>query len=206
MSRQPLFMYNRHRQREREHRIRTAFNLEFNDENYATATPEFWDAWRGSEKNSTLRRQYAPAKLPANQLGLQGRKPVWVVFISKAAKEHFEAKLRRVDPEVSDTSGSTLAASPEVSNADGEIHGLGWQSLRTNTGMFLDERNKTYRSQRSPVVAWLNYNRDVYSVNVVSDTFQLTRPIPRSVTDFGEAVQWVYKNSAWRRKSERRAS
>ena len=197
MSRQPLFMYYRHRQREQEHRIRTAFNLEFNDENYAIATPEFWDAWREEPKRAELRRQYALAKYPADQLGLQGKKPVWVVFISKAAKERFEAKLRRVDPEVSDTSRSTLAASPEVSNADGEIHGLGWQSLRTNTGMFLDERNKTYRSQRSPVVAWLNYNRDVYSVNVVSDTFQLTRPIPRSVTDFGEAVDWVYNHSVW---------
>ena len=197
MSRQPLFMYYRHRQREQEHRIRTAFNLEFNDENYAIATPEFWEAWREERKRAELRRQYAPAKYPADQLGLQGKKPVWVVFVSQAAKEAFEAKLRRVDPEVSDTSRSTLAASPEVSNADSKIKGLGWQSLRTNTGMFLDERNKTYRSQRSPVVAWLNYNRDVYSVNVVSDTFQLTRPIPLAVTDFGEAVDWVYNHSVW---------
>ena len=197
MSSQPLFMYYRAREQEQQHRIRTAFNLKFNDEHYAIATPEFWEAWREEPKRAELRRQYAPAKYPADQLGLQGKKPVWVVFISKAAKERFEAKLRRVDPEVSDTSRSTLAASPEVSNADGEIHGLGWQSLRTNTGMFLDERNKTYRSQRSPVVAWLNYNRDVYSVNVVSDTFQLTRPIPRSVTDFGEAVDWVYNHSVW---------
>ena len=190
MSRQPLFMYYRHRQREQEHRIRTAYNLKFNDENYAIATPEFWDAWREERKRAELRRQYALAKYPADQLSRQGRKPFWVVFVSQAAKEVFEAK----------------HPSPEVSNADGEIKGLGWQSLRTNTGMFLDDRNKTYRSQRSPVVAWLNYNRDVYSVNVVSNTFQLNRPIPRSVTDFGEAVEWVYKNSAWRRKSERRAS
>ena len=181
MSRQPLFMYYRAREQERQHRIRTAFNLEFNDENYAIATPEFWDAWREERKRAELRRQYALAKYPADQLGRQGRKPFWVVFVSQAAKEVFEAK----------------HPSPEVSNADGEIKGLGWQSLRTNTGMFLDERNKTYRSQRSPVVAWLNYNLGRYSVNVVSDTFQLTRPIPRSVTDFGEAVDWVYNHSVW---------
>ena len=193
MSRQPFFMYYRAREQERQHRTRTAFNLEFNDEHYAIATPEFWDAWREEGKRAELRHQYAPAKYPADQLGLQGRKPVWVVFVSQAAKEAFEAK-------------HASQARHVASNADSEIHGLGWQSLRTHTGMFLDERNKTYRSQRSPVVAWLNYNRDTYSVNVVSDTFQLTRPIPRSVTDFGEAVEWVYKNSAWRRKSERRAS
>ena len=181
MSRQPLFMYYRHRQREREHEIRTAYNLEFNDEHYAIATPEFWEAWRGSEKNSTLRHQYAPAKYPADQLGLQG-KPVWVVFTDKAAKERFEVK----------------HASPEVSNADGEIQGLGWQSLRTNTGMFLDERNKTYRSQRSPVVAWLNFNQGRYSVNVVSSAFNLTRLVPTSITDLGDAVDWVYQNSVWR--------
>ena len=181
MSRQPFFMYYRHRQREQEHRIRTAYNLEFNDEHYAIATPEFWEAWREEGKRAELRRQYALAKYPADQLGLQGKKPVWVVFISKEAKERFEAK----------------HTSPEVSNADGEIHGLGWQSLRTNTGMFLDERNKTYRSQRSPVVAWLNYNLGRYSVNVVDSAFKLARPIPISISNIGEAVQWIYKNSIW---------
>lgn len=184
MSRQPLFMYYRHRQREREHEIRTAYNLKFNDEHYAIATPEFWEAWRGSDKNSTIHRQYAPGKYPADQLGLQGKKEVWVVFISRAAKEKFEAK-------------RASHVRHAASNADGEIHGLGWQSLRTNSGMFFDERNKTWRSQRSPVVAWLNYNRGHYSVNVVDSTFKLTRPIPSTITDLGEAVEWVYQNAAW---------
>ena len=184
MSRQPLFMYYRHRQRERAHEIRTAFNLDFNAEHYAIATPEFWEAWRGSDKNSTIRRQYAPAKYPADQLGLQGKKEVWVVFISRAAKEKFEAK-------------RASHVRHAASNADGEIHGLGWQSLRTNSGMFFDERNKTWRSQRSPVVAWLNYNHGRYSVNVVDSTFKLIRPIPISIADLGEAVEWVYQNAAW---------
>ena len=182
MRRQPLFMYYRAREQEREHRIRTAFNLKFNDEHYAIATPEFWDAWRDEGKRAELRRQYAPAKYPADQLGLRGRKPVWVVFVSKAAKEKFERKL----------------ASVEILNADGELKGLDWHRTTAHGGMFLDERNKTYRSQRSPVVAWLNYNQGRYSVNVVSNAFQLTRPIPTSITGLGAAVDWVYKNSVWR--------
>ncbi|MDE0401492.1 MAG: hypothetical protein OXL96_27155 [Candidatus Poribacteria bacterium] len=181
MSRQPLFMYYRAREQARQHKIRTAFNLEFNDENYAIATPAFWDAWREEGKRAELRRQYALAKYPADQIGLQGRKPVWVVFVSQATKEAFEAK----------------HASPEAPNADGEIQGLGWQSTRANTGMFLDDRNKTYRSQRSPVVAWLNHNQGRYSVNIVDSAFKLTHPIPRSITELGDAVDWVYNHSVW---------
>ena len=184
MSRQPLFMYYRAREQERQHETRTAFNLKFNDEHYAIATPEFWSAWRAKKKvagNQTIHRQYAPGKYPAVQLGLRGQEPIWVVFISRAAKQAFEAK----------------RAPAEASNADGPIKGLGWQCIRDNTGMFLDERNKTWRSQRSPVVAWLNYNHGRYSVNVVESTFKLTRPIPISIADLGEAVEWVYQNAAW---------
>ena len=182
MSRQSLFMYYRAREKEQQHKIRVAFNLEFNDEHYAIATPQFWAAWREEGKRAELRRQYAPGKYPADQLGLQGQKPVWVVFISRAAKEAFEAKHTPV----------------EASNADGELKGLGWHATRDNAGMFLDERNKTWRSKRSPIVAWLNYNQDRYSVNVVSEIFKLTRPIPASITALGDAVDWVYKNSHWR--------
>lgn len=185
MSRQPLFMHYRAREQERQHRIRTAYNLKFNDEHYAIATPEFWDAWREKGKRAELRRQYAPAKYPADQLGLQGKKPVWVVFINQAAKEAFEAK-------------HAAQKCHAASNADGEIQGLGWQSIRANTGMFLDERNKTDPSRRSPVVAWLNYHRGRYSVNVVDSAFKLTRPIPNAITELGKAVEWVYQNSAWR--------
>ena len=180
MSRQPFFMYYRAREQEQQHETRIAFNLRFNDDNYAIATPQFWAAWRTDK--SSMRRQYVPAKYPADQLGLQGQKPVWVVFISRAAKEKFEHK----------------HATPETSNADGELKGLGWHATRANAGMFLDERNKTWRSKRSPVVAWLNYNRGRYSVNVVSEIFELTRPIPASITALGKAVDWVYKNSHWR--------
>lgn len=177
MRRQPLFMYYRNRQREQERDIRTAFNLEFNDENYAIATPEFWDAWR-ADTHRTLRRHYAPAKYPADQIGLRGKKPVWVVFVSKAAKAHFEAK-----PEQQEIPAS---------------EGLGWQARTAHTGMFFDDRDKTQGAQRPPVVAWLNYDQDRYSVNVVHSAFKLTRPIPGSITKLGEAVDWVYQHSVWR--------
>ena len=180
MRRQPLFMYYRAREQEQQHETRTAFNLEFNDKQLAIATPEFWAAWRTDK--SSMRRQYVPAKYPADQLGLLGKKPVWVVFISLAAKEKFEHKL----------------AIPAASNADGELKGLGWHATRDNAGMFLDERNKTWRSKRSPIVAWLNYNSGRYSVNVVDSAFKLTRPIPRTIADLADAVDWVYQYSKWR--------
>ena len=182
MRRQPLFMYYRAREEEQQHETRIAFNLRFNDDNYAIATPQFWAAWREEGKRAELRRQYAPGKYPADQLGLQGQKPVWVVFISRAAKEKFEHKL----------------ATPEASNAAGALKGLAWHATRANTGMFLDERNKTWRSKRSPVVAWLNYNSGRYSVNVVDSAFKLTRPIPSTISALGEAVDWVYQYSKWR--------
>ena len=182
MRRQPLFMYYRAREEEQQHEISTAYNLEFNDDNYAIATPQFWAAWREEGKRAELRRQYAPGKYPADQLGLQGKKEVWVVFISRTAKERFEAK----------------HAAVEASNADSALKGLGWHATRANAGIFLDDRNKTWRSKRSPVVAWLNHNRGCYSVNVVDSAFELTRPIPRTITDLGEAVDWVYQYSKWR--------
>ena len=191
MRQQPLFLWYRHRQREREHEIRTAFNLKFNEDNYAIPTPEFWDAWR-ADKNSTIRRQYAPAKYPADQLGLSGEKPVWVVFVSRSAKKAFEAK--RASSESADTTGSS-----EASHADGEIKGLGWHARTAHTGMFFDERSL---QERGTLVAWLNYRDDVYSVNVVSDAFQLTHSIPPTITDLGDAVDWVYKNSVWTPKCD----
>ena len=77
--------------------VKPAFDLEFNDDNYAIATPAFWRAWRADKnttRGKTISLQYAPAKYPADQLGLPGcKKPVWIVFQSKYAKRLFEAKL-----------------------------------------------------------------------------------------------------------------
>ena len=77
--------------------VKPAFDLEFNDDNYAIATPAFWRAWRADKsttRGKTISLQYAPAKYPADQLGLSGgKKPVWIVFQSKYAKRLFEAKL-----------------------------------------------------------------------------------------------------------------
>ena len=77
--------------------VKPAFDLEFNDDNYAIATPAFWRAWRDDKsttRGKTISLQYAPVKYPADQLGLPGgKKPVWIVFQSKYAKRLFEAKL-----------------------------------------------------------------------------------------------------------------
>lgn len=183
MRNQPFFMKLKHQANEQSNQ--NPFNLEFNDEHFAIATPEFWDAWN-ADKNRTrgraISRQFTPAKYRADQVGQKGQKPVWVVFKNLSAKEALDEKLA--------TPSTPLAA-------EQTIKGLAWQSTKANGGMFLDDRNETVNS-RSPVVAWLNYNRGIYSVNVVSDTFQLNRPIPRSITELGKAVEWVYKNSVWR--------
>lgn len=192
MRRQPAFMRYRHKQRQREQAVKTAFNLQFTADNYAIATPEFWNAWRGSDKDGTIRRQYSPAKYPADQLGLPGKKPVWVVFVSRAARAAFEAT-HASETDLPDAKGTS-----ETPSANAEIQGLGWQSLRENSGMFLDDRNQTVGSQRrSPVVAWLNWTRGHYSVNVVSKAFQLPHPIPASITKLGDAVDWVYTHAVW---------
>lgn len=183
MRNQPFFMKLRHQEHERG--IQTPFNLEFNDAHFAIATPEFWDAWNADKtrtRGRAISRQYAPAKYPADQVGQSGQKPVWVVFKSRSAKEAFEAKL---------ANGSTPA--PE-NTADPTIKGLGWSARTANTGMFFDDRNP---ENRGVLVAWLNYDRGVYSVNIVSNTFQLTRPIPRSISELSKAVEWVYQNAAW---------
>ena len=190
MRRQPLFMKLKHKyERERDPRYR--FGFEFNDEHYAIATPEFWDAWR-ADKDKILRGQYFPAKYPADQVGREGKKPVWVVFSSRDARNVFTAKFAS-SAEASQTTGT--AEAPDT--ADTELKGLGWYSTSDTGGMFLDERNKGYRSRRPPVVAWLNYNRGHYSVNIVNSTFKLTHRIPTTITGLGDAVKWVYKNSSW---------
>ena len=175
---------------QRERGTKTPFDLEFNEDNFAIATSEFWDAWRAdknSTRNRTLSRQYAPAKYPADQLGLQGKKPVWVVFANRAAKDAFEKR-----SEVSDPSENTSEM----------LKGLGWSSKTSHTGMFFDDRNP---KKQGVLVAWLNYRDNTYSVNVVHSAFKLTRPIPATITDLGAAVDWVYNNSVWKPKSERRA-
>ena len=73
--------------------VKPAFDLEFNDDNYAIATPAFWRAWRG-DKNTTRGRtislQYAPAKYPADQLGLPGgQKPVWDCLSKQVCQKAF---------------------------------------------------------------------------------------------------------------------
>ena len=188
MSRQYLFMKLRN---DRQQEVKPAFDLEFNDDNYAIATPTFWRAWRGDKnttRGKTISLQYAPAKYPADQLGLPGgNKPVWIVFQSKDAKRLFE--------------GNQLANEAPCPRSE-TLKGLGWQANTDNTGMFFDDR---VPKKQGVLVAWLNYRDTLYSVNVVHSAFKLTRPIPSTINTLGEAVEWVYNNSVWRPKPERRA-
>ena len=77
---------------------------------------------------------------------------------------------------------------------DEALKGLGWQSTFENTGMFVDDR---VRSRRSPIVAWLNYRKGGFSVKVVSESFRLTRPVPKSIRGFGKAIDWVLRHGEW---------
>ena len=184
MSRQYLFMKLRN---DRQQEVKPAFDLEFNDANYAIATPAFWRAWRGDKnttRGKTISLQYAPAKYPADQLGLPGgNKPVWVVFANWSEKETFDAKL-----------ASKVHHAPSEQEASPMLKGLGWSSKTAHTGMFFDDRDP---KKQGILVAWLNYRNNIYSVNVVYSTFKLTRPIPNTITDLGEAVDWVYNNAIW---------
>ena len=77
------------------------------------------------------------------------------------------------------------------------LTGLGWHATTASGGMFFDDRIPYRKGQPSNVVAWLNHKNGVFSVNVVSDTFTLTHPIPETVRSVAEAVDWVYQNAAW---------
>ena len=78
------------------------------------------------------------------------------------------------------------------------LKGLDFMPTRINNAMFKDDRKRGYRTYyRGPIVAWLNYRKGVFSVNVVSETLKLTRPIPKHIRDVDEAVDWVLRHSEW---------
>lgn len=82
-----------------------------------------------------------------------------------------------------------------------ELKKLGWSATREDTGMFLDDRMRMTRRGRrmnpAKIVAWLNCNDGVFSVNVVSSKFEVTHPIPAFIDDLEDAVRWVYAHSRW---------
>ena len=103
---------------------------------------------------------------------------------------------------------------PPISNSDApplsKLAGLGYYAHRDDSAMFFDDRRQPTgfwkRRDRDNVVAWLNRSRYTrgkgeggFYLNIVKpELLTLTKPIPASVTDFGDAVGWVLHHSEWR--------
>ena len=66
--------------------IATDYNLEFNADRYAIATPTFWEAWHANGKKVGM---YAPARVPASVIGLPGNRLVWIVFVNGDVRQGF---------------------------------------------------------------------------------------------------------------------
>ena len=90
---------------------------------------------------------------------------------------------------------------------DENLKGLTYMSTAKG-GMFLDWRSdarytsrngKRYfrKNARQPLLAWLNYRKGVFSLNIVSEQLKLTQPIPKHIRKFNEAVDWVLRHSEW---------
>lgn len=90
---------------------------------------------------------------------------------------------------------------------DEKLKGLAYMPTAKG-GMFLDWRfdaryitknGKRYfrKNARQPLLAWLNCRKGVFSLNIVSEQLKLTRPIPKHIRDFEEAVEWVLRHSEW---------
>ena len=65
---------------------RDNYGLKFNDDRYAIATPEFWEAWHANGKKIG---SYTPAKVPASAIGLPGNRMVWIVFVNGDLRRGF---------------------------------------------------------------------------------------------------------------------
>lgn len=90
---------------------------------------------------------------------------------------------------------------------DEELKGLTYMPTAKG-GMFLDWRvdarytsrnGKRYfrKNARQPLLAWLNCRKGVFSLNIVSETLKLTRPIPKHIRYYDEAVDWVLRHAEW---------
>lgn len=84
-------------------------------------------------------------------------------------------------------------------DAPAPIRGLGYSAHRTDAGMFFDDRKMTPRSKAN-VIAWLNPSKygGFWLRIVQADIFKLRKPIPKEITDFGDAVDWVLNHGEWR--------
>ena len=79
------------------------------------------------------------------------------------------------------------------------IRGLGYSAHRADAGMFFDDR-KVKSNGKSNVIAWLNPSKygGFWLRIVQADIFKLRKPIPKEITAFGDAVDWVLNHGEWR--------
>ena len=79
------------------------------------------------------------------------------------------------------------------------IRGLGYSAHRADAGVFFDDR-KVKPNGKSNVIAWLNPSKygGFWLKIVQADIFRLRKPIPKEITAFGDAVDWVLNHGEWR--------
>ena len=65
------------------------FGLAFNADGFAIATDEFW---RARKQRKQLTWSYMPQKLEGRLVGKPHLETVWVVFVSRFARDAFEGK------------------------------------------------------------------------------------------------------------------
>lgn len=90
---------------------------------------------------------------------------------------------------------------PPIADPDAPepIRGLGYYAHRADSGMFFDDRKMAPRSKAN-VIAWLNPSKygGFWLKIVQADIFKLRKPIPKEITEFGDAVDWVLNHGEWR--------
>lgn len=91
--------------------------------------------------------------------------------------------------------------SPPIVDPDAPepIRGLGYSAHRADAGMFFDDRKMALLSKTN-VIAWLNPSKygGFWLKIMQADIFKLRKPIPKEITDFGDAVDWVLNHGEWR--------
>ena len=92
--------------------------------------------------------------------------------------------------------------SPPIFDRDApaeKILGLGYYCHRENSAMFFDDRKMVPRSKAN-VIAWLNPSKygGFWLKIVQADIFKLRKPLPKEITDFGNAIDWVLNHGEWR--------
>ena len=79
------------------------------------------------------------------------------------------------------------------------IRGLGCHAHRKDSAMFFDDR-KVKPNGQGDLIAWLNPSKygGFWLKIVQADIFKLRKPIPKEVTGFGDAIDWVLNHGEWR--------